>query len=138
MSFSAKHNQAAHLAGIYLVNCVVPTVLIAYQLTAASIAGPTKRAVATSLMAAAFGVGNIAGPSTFKAQDAPEYIPAKITVRATQGAAACVAVLLFSYYVWTNARRRRRDAAKNEAQGTEEVAWSSLTDREKPVFQYTY
>lgn len=54
MSFLPKSNKSGLLAGIYLVNFIVPTVMITYQYTAANVAGHTKRAFSTSVIAAAF------------------------------------------------------------------------------------
>jgi len=64
-------------------------------------------AVAGALISAAFCVGNIIGPQTFQAKDAPQYIPAKITVLATQSAAIMVAVTARLYYGWQNSRRQK-------------------------------
>jgi len=83
-------------------------------------------------MAAAFGVGNIIGPQTFQVRDAPSYLPAKITVLATQGVAAVLAVVLFAYYVWSN---RRRGRSQVEPDATE---WRDLTDKENKSLRYTY
>lgn len=138
MSFLPKHKQGGLLAGVYLVNFVVPTVIITYQWTAANVAGHTKRAFSTTLMGAAFGVGNIIGPQTFQAKDAPNYIPAKSTVLATQGAAAVLAVVLFGYYVWANARRDREEVAAVREDVSDVVVWSNLTDKENRSFRYVY
>jgi hypothetical protein len=62
-------------------------------------------AVAGALISAAFCVGNIIGPQTFQAKDAPQYIPAKIIILATQSAAILVAVTARLYYGWQNSRR---------------------------------
>lgn len=51
--------------------------------------------IAVALVSGTFSVGNIIRPQTFQARDAPGYIPAKITVLATQAAAAEVAAVLF-------------------------------------------
>lgn len=80
-----------------MVNVVVLTVLIVYQYAAANVAGHTKRALSTVSVAFAFGVGNIIGPQTFQARDAPQFIPAKITVLATQGCSALLAIVLYLY-----------------------------------------
>lgn len=81
MSFLSKSNRAGLLAGIYLVNAIVATLIITFQWTASNCAGHTKRAVTTALVSGAFSVGNIIGPQTFRAKDAPEYHNAKIIVR---------------------------------------------------------
>lgn len=102
MSFSPASNKAGRLTGVYLVNSVVPTVMIVYQLTTANTVGNTKRAFSATIMAFSFGVGNIIGPQTFRAVDAPLYLPAKITVLVTQGVAALIAAALLSFYVVRN------------------------------------
>lgn len=145
----ATHNRAAQLAGIYLVNTITATLAIIYQWTASNVAGQTKRVVAVALIAGSFSVGNIIGPQTFQAKDAPGYLPAKIVVLATQAAAAGVAAAMFLYYVWAN---RRKDKAvlsgaavavedqsePRHFQGTEQQLWEDLTDTENDLFRYVY
>ena len=76
LSFHKK--KAALLAGIYLVNAIVATLIIIYQWTVANCAGQTKRVVASALIAGAFSVGNIIGPQTFIESEAPAYTSAYI------------------------------------------------------------
>lgn len=150
LSFSPKRNRAALLAGIYMVNAVVATLTLIYQWTIANCAGNTKRVVAAALIAGAFSVGNIIGPQTFQARDAPDYRPAKIAVLATQAGGAVVAVVLFEYYLWAN---KKKDAAtvveevggeKDGKSGVdmreeeEEEGWRNLTDRQDKGFRYVY
>jgi hypothetical protein len=138
MSFLPKSNKAGLLTGIYLVNFIVPTVMIAYQFTAANTSGHTKRSFSTTLMAFSFGVGNIIGPQTFRAQDAPQYLPAKITVLATQCAGAVLAVALFGYYTWSNSRRAHtRSATQCDVSSSDEDV-NDVTDRKDPNFRYVY
>ncbi|KAG8629971.1 hypothetical protein KVT40_001590 [Elsinoe batatas] len=145
------------LSGVYLVNTTVATLPIIYQWTAANVAGHTKRPVAMSLVAASFGLGNIIGPQTFQSRDAPQYIPAKITVFVTLTIGALVAPLLSSYYWYQNRRRRglsnkngiRADIASEQAldsslKGVEHVvtaenddaAWENRTDTQDANFEY--
>ncbi len=145
----ATHNRAAQLAGIYLVNTITATLIIIYQWTASNVAGQTKRVVAAALVAGSFGVGNIIGPQTFQARDAPGYIPAKIAVLATQAAVAGVAGGLFSYYVWANRRKDKAMLSGTEVvaadqggarhfEGTEQRLWEDRTDKENEMFRYVY
>jgi hypothetical protein len=69
MSFSPKTNRAALLAGIYLVNSIVATLVVIYQWTVANCAGHTKRAITAALIAGSFSVGNIIGPQTFQGKN---------------------------------------------------------------------
>lgn len=141
MSFLPNSNTAGLLIGVYLVNAIVAPLPIIYHWTAANCAGCTKRAFASALVAGSFSIGNIIGPQTFQAKDAPEYRPAKIAVLATQAAAAGVAVVLFAYYVWENKRRDARKAASGEMyddDASHETAWAGLTDKENKSFRYVY
>lgn len=138
MSFLPQSNQAGLLAGIYMVNFIVPTVMITYQFAAANTSGRTKRAFSTTLMAFSFGVGNIIGPQTFRAQDAPQYLPAKITVLVTQSAGAVLAVVLFGYYTWSNYRRDQRQSAARDDAGPLFEDQRDVTDRKNGTFRYVY
>lgn len=131
-------NKPGLLAGIYLINFVVATLIVIFQWTASNIAGSTKRTVSMALISGAFSVGNIIGPQTFQAKDAPEYIPAKITVLATQAAGAAVTIVLFGYYRFANAQRGRKDAANGTEISVEQSQWDNLTDKENTKFRYVY
>jgi hypothetical protein len=141
MSFMPKSNRGALLAGIYLVNAIVATLIVVYQWTAANVAGHTKRVVSVALISGSFSVGNIIGPQTFQAKDAPQFIPAKITVLATQAAGALVATVLFVYYLWANKRKARRQAEDPTADGMSlgrGTRWENKTDQENTSFSYVY
>jgi len=141
MSFAPSNNHGALLAGIYLVNAITATLIIIYQWTMANTAGRTKRVIASALIAGSFSVGNIIGPQTFQAKDAPEYRPAKIIVLSTQATAAFLTVALYLYYVWAN-KQKHKQQFKLESEGfemnrTEEMR-GDLTDKENLEFRYVY
>ncbi|KAJ5910817.1 major facilitator superfamily domain-containing protein [Penicillium subrubescens] len=139
MSFLPKDNRAGVLAGIYLVNAIVAPLPVIYHWVAANCAGYTKRAFASAAVAGFFCVGNIIGPQTFQDRDAPEYRPAKISVLATQAAAAVLAVVLFAYYIKENRRRERlQNSNGGEDPISDEAAWGGLTDKENQSFRYVY
>jgi hypothetical protein len=58
-------------------------------------AGHTKRTYATAGVGAAFAIGNIIGPLTFRAQDAPGYKPAKETLISTWAVSIAVAIAAY-------------------------------------------
>jgi H+/gluconate symporter-like permease len=107
----------------------------------ANTAGPTKRIIASALIAGRFSIGNIIGPETFQAQDAPEYWPAKVTILATQAAAALLTVILFFYYFWSN-RQKQMKQLRLEPEGFvmngAQASWGGLTDKENLAFRYVY
>lgn len=129
-------NKGGLLAGVYLINAIVATLAVILQWAASNIAGHTKRSFSIALIAGAFSIGNIIGPQTFQARDAPQYQPAKITVLATQGACALAAVALFLYYRWANHRRDKAASGGSTADAV--MAWDNLTDKENPSFRYVY
>ena len=144
MSFLPTTNKSGILAGIYLVNAVVAPLPIFYNWTVSNIAGTTKRAFAAAIISGSFSLGNIIGPQTFKAKDAPEYRPAKIAVMATQAACAVTTFSLFLWYVWRNKMRDNADKVGKGGEGAEvgeigdKEAWSGLTDWENKKFRYVY
>ncbi|KAK1983678.1 major facilitator superfamily transporter [Colletotrichum cereale] len=136
MSFLPVSNRSGCLAGIYLVNAVVAPLTVFYAWTAANFGGATKRAFAAAIISGSFSLGNIIGPQTFQAKDAPEYRPAKLAVMGTQASCAIVTLVLYAYYRFEN---KRRGAIKQseDAYLAPEV-WQSMTDRENKSFRYTY
>lgn len=154
MSFLPSSNRAGCLAGIYLVNAVVAPLAIFYnvspmhlalilthtnnpsQWTMANVSGGTKRAFAAAIISGSFSLGNIIGPQTFQARDAPEYRPAKLAVMGTQSGCALTTFLLFLYYVWQN-KRRTSERETEDGYLSPEV-WAGMTDRENKQFRYSY
>ncbi|KAH8896702.1 MFS general substrate transporter [Thozetella sp. PMI_491] len=137
MSFLPSSNKNGILAGIYLVNAVVAPLAIFYNWTAANVAGSTKRAFAAAMVSGSFSIGNIIGPQTFQARDAPEYRPAKLAVMGTLAGCAITTMTLFAYYMWENKRRGNPREASEETYKSPE-AWASMTDKENKNFRYTY
>lgn len=140
MSFLPTTNRSGCLAGIYLVNAVVAPLPIFYNWTVSNIAGTTKRAFAAAIISGSFSLGNIIGPQTFRAKDAPDYRPAKIAVMATQAGCAVTTFALFLWYVWRNKTRDGKKEVENgeTSEVGEKEAWSGLTDWENKKFRYVY
>ncbi|CAM1501410.1 Fc.00g105720.m01.CDS01 [Cosmosporella sp. VM-42] len=137
MSFLDTSNKSGVLAGIYLVNAVVAPLTIFYSWTAANFGGATKRAFAAAVVSGSFSLGNIIGPQTFQARDAPNFRPAKLAVMGTQAGCAATTFALFIYYVWANKKRGARNKQMEDEYMSPEV-WSTMTDRENKLFRYTY
>ncbi|KAF6798722.1 allantoate permease [Colletotrichum sojae] len=140
MSFLPVTNRSGCLAGIYLVNAVVAPLTVFYSWTAANFGGATKRAFAAAIVSGSFSLGNIIGPQTFQARDAPAYRPAKIAVMGTQAGCAAVTLALYAYYRWENGRRRSGAAEEERSEDAfmAPEVWASMTDRENRRFRYSY
>lgn len=141
---TTNNNKAGLLAALYLINAVPGAGTIYFQWLSCNVAGHTKRAYATAMMNAAFSIGNIIGPETFRAQDAPEFRPAKLTLVVCWALAGAVSLVTGWYYAMRN---RAREKKKNEGEGhvehegeEEEVkdtqAYAGLTDKQNKAFRY--
>ncbi len=102
----------------------------------ANVGGSTKRAFAAAIISGSFSIGNIIGPQTFQARDAPDYRPAKLAVMGTQAGCAFTTVLLFLYYVWQNKKRTSENETEDAYLSPE--AWANMTDKENKKFRYAY
>ncbi|CAI7588924.1 unnamed protein product [Penicillium pancosmium] len=107
MSFLPTENKGGCLAGIYLVNTTVAPLGIIYAWTGANFKGYTMKVSGAAIVSAAFSIANIIGPQTFQSKDAPQYIPAKITLVAVNAAAIVVSTTLRMLYARRNSTAER-------------------------------
>ena len=137
MAYSPSTSKSALLAGIYLVNSSLGCVPIQFAWLTTNVAGHTKRTCAFAILNAAFAIGNIIGPQTFQAKDAPEYTPAKTCMMAFQCCIVVVATALFVYYRFENKKRDKEVSAAGE-DIAESAAFAGLTDKQNRRFRYAY
>ncbi|KAF7549928.1 hypothetical protein G7Z17_g6060 [Cylindrodendrum hubeiense] len=140
MSFYTE-SQAGSLAGIYLINFDVAPLALIYALVGANTQGYTKKVTTNAIIAIGFSIANIIGPQTFQAKDAPDYIPAKITVFGVCGGSILVSIATRILYGVRN--RGRTAGARTDVEeivagdvGSQET--EDLTDRTNPNFYYVY
>lgn len=86
-----------------------------------------------AILLMSFCLGNILGPLTFRDEDAPGFVPAKVTIVAVDSSVCVVVLVLLFYYRWEN---RRRDDAGIEHR--RDIEFSDLTDRENKELRYKY
>lgn len=86
-----------------------------------------------AILLMSFCLGNILGPLTFRNEDAPEFIPAKITIVAVDSTVLVAIAILLAYYRWEN---KSRDKAAVEHRP--DVEFSDLTDKENLELRYKY
>lgn len=138
MAYLPKSDKTSLLAGIYLVDAIFAAVPIQFSWVTANVAGHTKKACAMSLLNAAFAIGNIIGPQTFQAQDAPNYTQAKAAVMSFQSVIVVLAVVLFLYFKSANRKRDEKSSAPGQQDLTDAQAFAGLTDKQNPHFRYVY
>ena len=105
MSFLPKSNKAGLLAGIYLINCIVPTVMLTYNWMTVNTFNYTEKVINANLGSFLFNLGNLVGPQPFQSRDAPEYKPAKITLMATLLAPILFVLMLHTFHYRSNKSR---------------------------------
>jgi hypothetical protein len=79
-----------------------------------------------------FCVGNIVGPETFQADDAPQYIPAKMTIVIVLSFSILVTLALMFLYSRENKRRDRQ----GHVEMPRNYEFMDLSDKENMNFRY--
>jgi hypothetical protein len=147
--FSAPGSEEEPVLITFSISSFLPC---AYSFAAANQGGHTKKVTMNAILLMSFCLvrkrirlimrlkfadrslqGNILGPLTFRNEDAPRYIPAKLSIVVVDSVAIGTTVILLLYYRWQN---KIRDAASVEH--TRDVEFADLTDRENKEFRYKY
>lgn len=92
LPLSSKNGR---LAGYYLTFSSNAAFVALMSLIASNIAGYTKKTTVAAFFLISYCAGNIVGPQTFRAKDAPRYVPAEITIVCCWG--VCLLDLAFIY-----------------------------------------
>ena len=137
MAYLPLTQKSGLLAGIFLTVSCFADVPIQFGWVSSNVAGHTKRAVATSILNAAFAIGNIIGPQTFQERDAPNYNPAKTAEMCFQAVIIALSVALYINYRLINKKRDKISTAAGE-DVAESKAFAGLTDKENSEFRYVY
>lgn len=132
MAWLSATDKAGLLAGNYLTFTVGSSLPLIYSWISANYAGNTKKTTMSAIVLISFCIGNIIGPLTFQAKDAPAYIPAKITIVATLAAAMVLTVILALLYHLEN---KRRDGVELSTL-PRDFDLLDLTDKENNHFRY--
>ncbi|KAF2120374.1 major facilitator superfamily domain-containing protein [Lophiotrema nucula] len=133
IAFLPSENKAGRLVGNYFTHLTGAFLPLSYSFAACNFAGHTKKITINAILLMSFCLGNIIGPLTFRDEDGPEFVPAKVTIVAVDSS-VCVAILiLLGYYRWEN---RRRDKAEIEHRPN--IEFSDMTDKQNQELRYKY
>ncbi|KAL5340287.1 MFS general substrate transporter [Aspergillus crustosus] len=134
-----QENKNGLLAAYYVFYTYWAPYVLSTSLPMANTSGHSKKLTMNAIFFLAYCIGNIIGPQTFQAEDAPTYS------KGYEGLLACLVVAMFAILAygvlcwWEN---KRRDALAAGSEGmagvSEDGAFSDLTDKEKKGFRYTY
>jgi len=124
------------LIGYYLTQCIPSCGATVLSLISSNIAGTTKKTTVAAMYLISYCAGNIIGPQTFRADGAPRYVSAEITIVVC--CALCIVNFVFMH--WWCKRQNRLKAAIRNSPGyvrLENHGWKDMTDRENPEFIYS-
>lgn len=99
----------------------------------ANVAGHTKKVVLYAWFYVAWAVGNIIGPQTFQANQAPAYTGGTVAMIVTY-VIAIVAILAYGGLCYFDNKKRKDTIDSTNALDQD---WLDLTDKENKSFKYT-
>ncbi|KAI9367338.1 major facilitator superfamily domain-containing protein [Aspergillus egyptiacus] len=123
--------RAARIIGFYLINFFSSAWVQCIAMGTSNVAGHTKKATMAAGTFVGYSLGNIIGPLTFDANDAPRYDPG---FRATVICFAICLVMAQAFRALMDAQNRRRDRTYGLPTG--EHGLDDLTDGENTSFRY--
>ncbi|WVQ86195.1 hypothetical protein IAT38_008363 [Cryptococcus sp. DSM 104549] len=132
-----ESNRVGRYIGLLLFYWYAAAPYFILNFLASSVSGMTKKIIFNLSYSLGYCIGNIVGPQTYRAQDAPNYYPAKYTMLGVLPVAALMMICF-----WAEHYRLNRRNAKLQAEGNIETIANSefldLTDKQQHLFRYPY
>ncbi|CAH0022359.1 unnamed protein product [Clonostachys rhizophaga] len=131
-----RSNLGGQMVGLYLLYTYFGPYVVGIGLAQANTAGHTKKTVVFAILYIGYAVGNLIGPQTFIATQAPAYVGGTISMIVCY----CVCIgLMACYWALASWQNKRKSAAAIESAATEDAVESFLdkTDFEQEGFVYT-
>jgi len=130
------HNDGGRLAGYYLTQAASTAFVCLLSLIATNVAGYTKKTTVAAMYLIGYCIGNIIGPQTFQAKDAPRYVPAEIVILVSWAVCLVDLAAIYAYCKWQNKKKAELRAQPGYVK-LENQEFLDLTDRENLEFVYT-
>ncbi|THW87072.1 putative MFS allantoate transporter [Aureobasidium pullulans] len=124
------------LIGYYLTGSAATCFVALLSLISSNVAGYTKKTTVAAMYLIGYCVGNIIGPQTFQAKDAPKYVPAEVTIIVCWGIAALLVYAIYFYCRYQNKLKAHIRSQPGYVK-LENQEFLDLTDKENPEFIYT-
>jgi MFS family permease len=124
----------------FQLGAYVASLVLALQMPATNVGGYTKRVTCTAFVFLAYCIGNVIGPHTFLAEEAPIYQTGCKVIMACASGQIVLALLLRGMLIRRNKLRDQAAAASgNDGSDLADGALlEDLTDFENPRFRYSY
>lgn len=133
-----RSNLAGQMVGLYLLYTYFGPYVVGIGLAQANTAGHTKKTVVFAILYISYAVGNLIGPQTFRAEQAPAYVGGTVSMIICY----CVAIALMAGYWALAAWQNRSKVAAGEVTAAAASAdimdsFADKTDFEQEDFMYT-
>ncbi|KAK6220715.1 hypothetical protein LQW54_001906 [Pestalotiopsis sp. IQ-011] len=132
-----RTNIPGQMIGLYFMYFYWPPYVIGISLPQANVAGHTKKSIAYSLVAIGYAAGNLIGPQTFVAEQAPKYTTGVVTMLACYCASMVVLGAYWALSTWENRRRDRRYGKPEAVHAGTVDGFVDMSDRDQQDFRYT-
>ncbi|EEU38145.1 uncharacterized protein NECHADRAFT_47932 [Fusarium vanettenii 77-13-4] len=137
-----RSNIGGQLFGLYMMYCYWAPYVAAISLPQANTAGSTKKVVTYGILLLGYGTGNLIGPQTFRASQAPAYTGGTIAMLVCY----CTAMLLMLvYFLVASLENRIKDRKYGSALKVDEGnlnalfdVYQDLTDKKQEDFRYVH
>ncbi|KAF2464449.1 MFS general substrate transporter [Lindgomyces ingoldianus] len=133
IAFLPTENKTGRLVGNYFTHLTGAFLPLSYSFAASNFAGHTKKVTMNAILLMSFCLGNILGPLTFRNDDAPEFVPAKVTIVAVDSSVVLAIAALLLYYRRENNRRDTADIVHQQ-----DIEFSDMTDKENKELRYKF
>jgi len=124
---------SAQMVGLYLVYTYFGPYVVGISLAQANTAGNTKKSVSFSVLYIGYAVGNLIGPQTFRANQAPAYTGGVIAMLCCY----CACIFLICVYWVVCLRMNRRLTGVEESVEPVEENFQDMSDWKQRDFKYT-
>ncbi|ODQ59895.1 hypothetical protein WICANDRAFT_83917 [Wickerhamomyces anomalus NRRL Y-366-8] len=126
------------LGGYYIIPFFAIGIVTILASIASDAAGHTKKLTVSAAFLVSYCVGNVIGPQTFRAKDAPLYQPARVTMAACLVVATVDLFLLLLVNIYENKKRDKKfKKDPNYYIAPENSEFLDLTDFENKNFRYS-
>lgn len=127
-------HRIGNLFALYLLysgSCVITNI---YIWNSCNTSGYCKRISRNAITMIVYNISCIVAPQMFRANSAPRYIPAKITLLVTQ----CVCIPLQLYVGYLSKKENEKRDKEQDGKDVEKYEFLDLTDIENRSFRYIY
>lgn len=133
------HTKATKLAGYYIYNFIPITMVCSLSCFSSNTAGHTKKITTNSMYLIAYCIGNLVGPQTFIASQAPGYSGGKIAIVVCLISTSSLTLAVYFVYRYRNRKRNSQSDsdALSRVATIQHHEFADLTDKENPYFRYS-